>query len=266
MRYIKTYEASANPYRNEKLKENKSKVAKISLSEKVIKPLIMSVFEDEQYKSFCEDNIIDPIDFNVKMATSFSLKDDKYTHSLNKTFFSHDKLYKNNYLGMCKILNDYYQEDPVAIEDDLDNTKNGTIVSRVYSIRQRLTFMLNVSENSCAVYIYYELEWGGMTFKASIDNDNGRINRKENITRNDVLNLVNQNIEEFRKEFKKIITFQKKIKEKVKEIKSLVKTFATSSLGHGSTISHFPFLIHLLDLDEEELKGSKDLKGMGFDD
>jgi hypothetical protein len=270
MRYIKTYESKANIFRNEKLKENKKKVSKILLSEKIVKELIKKVFEDENYISFCEDNIIDPINFDDKMQNSFSVKDnDKYTHSLNRTFNSNDKLYKNNYTGLCKLVNDYYQED--SIEFNIND--NSELVKAVYSIGQRLSLMLNINEEMCSVYIYYELEWAGKNYPITINSNfpDKKISRSDlntsELTKQQILDFFKIEIEKFKVELlKKLNNFQKEIKETIEGIKSLIKTFGTSDITKGAILAHFPFLIHLLDLNQEDFKGSKDLKGMGFDD
>ena len=274
MRWIKAFEAAANPIRNEKLKILKRKVNSILPStDEVVQILFRIVFNDK-YHQKCDNYLIphmDAIAPNAQRAINIDSSTDNYKSFVFISTNTNAPQYGSNYAGICRLLNDYYMGEvtPVIFEEDkrpIINTSGEEDEVKVSQnfIKPKFSVFVNLlGTDSCDLMFHYQLLWAGMT-QVNV-HDYNPVLKKENLTKNDILQFIEIECNKFKGKLD--LEFSKFEKEFYKQ-KDTLKDLVSGLLNYkkATILKAYPLLVNMLNLDIGDVDKGDSLADMGFED
>ena len=232
MKYLKLFEAKANPVRNEKLKLLKRKVNGILPSANEVKDVIFRTIFTKEYNNICDSYIIprmDTIEAQLQRSINLNDKTDKYKSFVFVSTNTYTPTYGSNYAGICRLLNDYYigKVTPVIFNEISDFDGDGKTKKNVIEIKPSFSLFLDVDVDLCDIMFYYGLNWAYMHKIKIHDNS---ILKKDGLSKKDVLDFLEIECKKFKEE--KIDLYLFNFESEFNKIKNILINEVSGSLNY----------------------------------
>lgn len=273
MKWIKTYEAKANQYRNEKLKKLKKYVNLVlPLSHQVQSIVNMYIF-NEEYDNLCDEYLIPHMvkkNTHIQRSINLSLESDYYQAFVKLNVDPENEIeYGGNYSGMTRLLNDYYSgevSEPIYDEKNKIDKDGNKIPIQQLRISPRFGVLVNVIGNKCELMFHYQLHWAG--FPAINTHSYEPKLEKDILTRKDILEFLAKESEFFSNSIKvHFKQFEEEFKNKyVKIIKDIVYNSGKPTYKQAKVLNNYPLLMDMLGINPDQINKGSQLDDMGFDD
>jgi hypothetical protein len=289
MRWLKTYEAKANHYRNAKLKALRRKNQRILPTLEEVHTLAIKYLFDEEYNNKCDEYIIPHMDLDItkynQRTVNLNPEDDKFTGFINLKLTSSkasadlskdesisiERLYGDNFPGICRLMNDYYTgKITKPIVDETKKMEDGIEVPSLHgAIHPEFKLLINIiGGNTCLLMFRYNLKW----FKyAAITTNNyePKLTRETDLNIKDVIQFIDQEFQNFKKIintsfYKFEIDFMDRIEKEI--MKQLREDTKELTYAEAQILKHYPVLINKLGLNITDVENGSGMQGMGFGD
>lgn len=272
MKWIKTYEAKANQYRNEKLRKLKNHANRILPKVEQVQDILNTYVFNEEYNNMCDEYLIPHMvktpSKHAQRSIHINNNEDNYQAFINLNMAVEKEIkYGSDYRGMCRLLNDYYNGEISEPIYDETRRENGVSVIDQYLISPSSGVMVNIRRiNTCELAFRYQLSWAKMP-GINLQYD-APVLVKENLTRKEVLEHLTKQSQIFSDSIKvHFKQFEDKFKkEYLPIIKDIVFNSGKPTYKQASVLKHYPMLVHMLGIDLDKIIQGSELDDMGFGD